>query len=89
MWPLLAIAIGQTFVLILGGIDLSVGATMGFTSVVGAVVMAQTLDPAFFDKSPLWGTLMRPERRHPGRQRSRGPHRRARHAAGGGTGSAS
>ncbi|MBK8027207.1 MAG: ABC transporter permease [Chloroflexi bacterium] len=61
MWPLLAIAIGQTFVLILGGIDLSVGSTMGITSVVGAIVMAQTLDPSFFDKSPLWGTLMRPE----------------------------
>ncbi|MDX2137514.1 MAG: ABC transporter permease [Chloroflexota bacterium] len=61
MWPLLAVAIGQTFVLIIGGIDLSVGATMGFTSVVGAVLMAQTLDPAFFDKSPLWGNLMRPE----------------------------
>ena len=61
MWPLLAVAIGQTFVLILGGIDLSVGATMGFTSVVGAIVMAQALDPTFFDKSPLWGTLMRPE----------------------------
>ncbi|MBC7811163.1 MAG: hypothetical protein H7175_08455, partial [Burkholderiales bacterium] len=59
MWPLLAVAIGQTFVLIIGGIDLSVGATMGITSVVGAVVMAETLDPAFFDKSPLWGTLMR------------------------------
>ncbi len=61
MWPLLAVAIGQTFVLILGGIDLSVGSTMGITSVVGAIVMAQTLDPSFFDKSPLWGTLMRPE----------------------------
>ncbi len=61
MYPLLAVAIGQTFVLILGGIDLSVGATMGLTSVIGAVVMAQTLDPTFFDKSPLWGTLMRPE----------------------------
>ncbi|MBK8034406.1 MAG: ABC transporter permease [Anaerolineae bacterium] len=61
MFPLLAVAIGQTFVLILGGIDLSVGATMGLTSVIGAVLMAQTLDPAFFDKSPLWGTLMRPE----------------------------
>jgi len=61
MYPLLAVAIGQTFVLILGGIDLSVGATMGLTSVIGAIIMAQTLDPAFFDKSPLWGTLMRPE----------------------------
>jgi ribose/xylose/arabinose/galactoside ABC-type transport system permease subunit len=58
MWPLLAVAIGQTFVLILGGIDLSVGATMGITSVVGAIIMAETLDPAFFDKSPLWGTIM-------------------------------
>jgi ribose/xylose/arabinose/galactoside ABC-type transport system permease subunit len=61
MWPLLAVAIGQTFVLILGGIDLSVGSTMGITSVVGAIFMAQALDPAFFDRSPLWGTLMRPE----------------------------
>jgi len=61
MWPLLAVAIGQTFVLIIGGIDLSVGAIMGFTSVIGAITMAQTLDPAFFDKSPLWGTIMRPE----------------------------
>lgn len=58
MWPLLAVAMGQTFVLILGGIDLSVGAIMGITSVVGAILMAETLDPAFFDKSPLWGTLM-------------------------------
>lgn len=61
MWPLLAVAIGQTFVLIIGGIDLSVGAIMGFTSVIGAITMAQTLDPAFFDKSPLWGSIMRPE----------------------------
>lgn len=61
IWPLLAVAIGQTFVLILGGIDLSVGSTMGITSVVGAIIMAQALDPSFFDKSPLWGTLLRPE----------------------------
>lgn len=58
MWPLLAVAIGQTFVLILGGIDLSVGSTMAITSVVGALFMAQALDPSFFDKSPVWGTLM-------------------------------
>lgn len=58
MWPLLAIAIGQTFVLILGGIDLSVGAIMGITSVVGAAIMSQALDPAMFDKSPLWGTIL-------------------------------
>lgn len=58
MWPLLAVAIGQTFVLIIGGIDLSVGATMGITSIVGGIMMATTLDPAFMDKSPLWGTLI-------------------------------
>jgi ribose/xylose/arabinose/galactoside ABC-type transport system permease subunit len=58
MWPLLAVAIGQTFVLILGGIDLSVGATMAVTSVVGSIFMAERLDPSFFDRSPLWGTLM-------------------------------
>jgi ribose/xylose/arabinose/galactoside ABC-type transport system permease subunit len=60
IWPLLAVAVGETFVLILGGIDLSVGSTMAITSVVGAIVMAETLDPAFFDKSPLWGSLMTP-----------------------------
>ncbi len=57
-WPLLAVAIGQTFVLIIGGIDLSVIAVMGITSVAGALVMAENLDPAFFDKSPVWGSLM-------------------------------
>lgn len=58
MWPLLAVAIGQTFVLILGGIDLSVGATMGLSSVVGAIVMASGLDAATFDRSPLWNVLI-------------------------------
>jgi ribose/xylose/arabinose/galactoside ABC-type transport system permease subunit len=58
MWPLLAVAIGQTFVLILGGIDLSVGSIMAITSVVGALFMTQTLDAPTFDKSPLWGVLI-------------------------------
>lgn len=58
MWPLLAVAIGQTFVLIIGGIDLSMGATMGLTSVVGALVMATKLDAPTFDKSPLWNVLI-------------------------------
>ena len=39
VWPLLAVAIGQTFVIIIAGIDLSLGATMGLASVAGAVVM--------------------------------------------------
>ena len=58
MWPLLAIAVGQTFVLILGGIDLSQGSVMAITSVVGAIFMTTVLDGPTFDKSPLWGTLL-------------------------------
>jgi ribose/xylose/arabinose/galactoside ABC-type transport system permease subunit len=58
IWPLLAVAIGQTFVLIIGGIDLSLGSTMGITSVIGALLMTTKLDAATFDKSPLWGILI-------------------------------
>ena len=35
VWPLLAVALGQTFVIIIAGIDLSLGATMGLASVAG------------------------------------------------------
>jgi ribose/xylose/arabinose/galactoside ABC-type transport system permease subunit len=58
VWPLLAVAIGQTFVVIIGGIDLSQGAVMGFVSVVGAVVMTTAVDPALLGGSPLWGYLI-------------------------------
>lgn len=58
MWPLLAIALGQTFVLIIGGIDLSQGSVMAITSVIGAMIMSSVLDPAMFDRSPLWGTVI-------------------------------
>jgi ribose/xylose/arabinose/galactoside ABC-type transport system permease subunit len=61
MWPLLAVAIGQTFVLIIGGIDLSQGSIMAITSVVGAIFMATTLDAPTYDRSPLWGTILTPE----------------------------
>jgi ribose/xylose/arabinose/galactoside ABC-type transport system permease subunit len=54
-WPLLAIAIGQTFVLIVAGIDLSQTSVMALTSVLGAVVMTGQADPILFEKSPLWG----------------------------------
>jgi len=40
MLPLLAVAVGQTFVLIVAGIDLSVTAIMAMASVVGASVMS-------------------------------------------------
>lgn len=38
-YPLVLIAIGETFVIISGGIDLSVGATIGISGVVSAITM--------------------------------------------------
>ena len=58
VWPLLAVAIGQTFVIIISGIDLSQGAIMGFVSVLGAVVMTTAVDPSLLGGSPLWGWLI-------------------------------
>src|SRR5204863_326759 len=40
MLPLLIVAIGQTYVLISGGIDLSVTSIIALSSVVGAMTMA-------------------------------------------------
>ncbi len=58
MWPLLALAIGQMFVLIVGGIDLSQTSILALTSVLGGAVMSSQADPTLFDKSPLWGVLL-------------------------------
>ncbi|VEP41858.1 MULTISPECIES: ABC transporter permease [Tessaracoccus] len=58
VWPLFAVAIGQTFVLILAGIDLSQGAVISLTSVVGAMLITTKADPAVFGNSPLWGTVL-------------------------------
>ena len=58
IWPLFAVAIGQTFVLIIAGIDLSQGAIISFTSVVGAMFIAEKVDPAVFSKAPIWGSLL-------------------------------
>jgi ribose/xylose/arabinose/galactoside ABC-type transport system permease subunit len=58
IWPLFAVAIGQTFVLIIAGIDLSQGAIISLTSVVGAAFIATAVDPVIFTKSPLWGLLL-------------------------------
>jgi ribose/xylose/arabinose/galactoside ABC-type transport system permease subunit len=58
IWPLFAVAIGQTFVLIIAGIDLSQGAVISLTSVVGAAFIATAVDPILFTKSPLWGVLL-------------------------------
>ncbi|CAN5898524.1 ABC transporter permease [soil metagenome] len=49
--PLLVLAIGQTFVLISAGIDLSITSTIALASVVGASIM--TTDEGYLDGSPL------------------------------------
>jgi ribose/xylose/arabinose/galactoside ABC-type transport system permease subunit len=59
VWPLLAVAVGQTFVLIVAGIDLSQGSIIAITSVVGAVVMTTAVDPLLFEKTPLWGLFLK------------------------------
>ena len=49
--PILLLGLGQTFVIITAGIDLSVGYVMSFASVVSALVIRETFDagiPLFF-----------------------------------------
>ncbi len=58
LWPLFAVAIGQTLVLIVAGIDLSQTATIGLSSVVSAAFMTQALTSVQFSKSPLWGWFL-------------------------------
>jgi ribose/xylose/arabinose/galactoside ABC-type transport system permease subunit len=55
---LLVVAIGQTLVLIIAGIDLSQGAVISLTSVIGAAFIAQSANPVIFEKSPLWGIML-------------------------------
>ncbi|HVO19865.1 MAG TPA: ABC transporter permease [Anaeromyxobacter sp.] len=58
IWPLLVVAIGQNFVLITAGIDLSQTSNMALTSVIGAVLIVTSCDPVLFSKCPLWGTFL-------------------------------
>ncbi|PIE81999.1 MAG: hypothetical protein CSA11_02470 [Chloroflexi bacterium] len=58
MWPLLILAIGQTFVLLLAGIDLSQTSIMAMASVIGGIIMTSQVNPVLFEKSPLWGVLL-------------------------------
>ncbi|KAJ1681386.1 hypothetical protein LUZ63_023389 [Rhynchospora breviuscula] len=43
---LLILAVGMTFVILTGGIDLSVGSVMAFTGILGAKMLSQGLPPA-------------------------------------------
>ncbi len=58
MWPLLTLVIGQMFVLLVGGIDLSQTSIMAVTSVTGSMIMTLRLDPARFQDNPLWGVVL-------------------------------
>jgi len=60
-WPLFTLVIGQMFVLVVGGIDLSQTSIMATTSVFGGILMTSRLDPVLFEKSPFWGLLISPE----------------------------
>ena len=57
VWPLLILVIGQMFVLIVGGIDLSQTSIMAVTSVIGAMIIATRFDPAKFQHNPLWNLI--------------------------------
>jgi ribose/xylose/arabinose/galactoside ABC-type transport system permease subunit len=58
MWPLLVVAVGQTFVLTIAGIDLSQGAVMGLVSAVAAILIAGAAPASVLANAPVWGTLL-------------------------------
>lgn len=57
-WPLLVVAVGQTFVLIIAGIDLSQTAVLALVSIVGAALVCTYLEPYIFEKSVMWGWMV-------------------------------
>lgn len=61
LWPLFAIAVGQTVVLVTAGIDLSQTSIMATASVVGGLFMATELDPLVFGSGPLWNLMLSSE----------------------------
>ncbi len=61
MWPLLVVAVGQTFVLTIAGIDLSQGSVAGLTSVVGATLLATAAPAAVLANTPVWGVFLTEE----------------------------
>ena len=80
VWPLLAVAIGQTFVVIIGGIDLSQGAVMGFVSVARRCRHDDSGRPRFARRQPAVGLHDRRERRLARRQQLGSPRRDCRDA---------
>ena len=58
MWPLLVVAIGQTFALTIAGIDLSQGAVAALTSVVAATLLETSAPEAVLSNAPIWGVFL-------------------------------
>jgi ribose transport system permease protein len=61
LWPLAIIVVGQTFVLVLAGIDLAQSATINITNTFGALLVTRALEPALFERTAFWGTLVGPQ----------------------------
>lgn len=59
MWPLLAVCLGQTFVLLLGGIDLSQTSVISLCSIVSGILLGGKFQEMKFGGSPLWGSLIK------------------------------
>lgn len=59
MWPLLAVCLGQTFVLLLGGIDLSQTSVISLCSIVAGILLGGNFQEIKFSASPLWGNLIK------------------------------
>jgi ribose/xylose/arabinose/galactoside ABC-type transport system permease subunit len=55
-WPLLVVALGQTFVMTIGGIDLSQGAVIGPDLHAGRGADRHGGPPEVLSKAPIWGS---------------------------------
>jgi ribose/xylose/arabinose/galactoside ABC-type transport system permease subunit len=58
MWPLLVVAVGQTFVLTIAGIDLSQGSVAGLTSILVAMLIATDAPAQVLGNTPIWGVVL-------------------------------
>ena len=58
MWPLLVVAVGQTFVLTIAGIDLSQGSVAGLTSILVAMLIATSAPEQVLGHTPVWGLVL-------------------------------
>ena len=58
MCPLLCVCLGQTFVLLLGGIDLSQTAVISFTSTVTGILIGHKFPSIKFKNTPIWNIFV-------------------------------